>query len=81
MNKGRLTRTSVFLGQDQLEQLRRISDESGVPLAVMVRRGIGLFLDAASRRPAPRWGPGVAGPAPDIAGPAAISPAAEPGTS
>ncbi len=44
MNKERLTRTSVFLGCDQLEQLRAFSNESGVPIAVMVRRGVALYL-------------------------------------
>ena len=45
MIKERLTRTSVFLGCDQLEQLRAISNESGIPIAVMVRRGVTLYLN------------------------------------
>ncbi len=44
MIKGKLARTSVFLGQDQLEQLRQISTESGIPLAVMIRRGVQLYI-------------------------------------
>jgi len=39
-----LTRTSMFLGVDQLESLRELSDETGIPMAVMMRQGIDLVL-------------------------------------
>jgi hypothetical protein len=43
--KGRkLTRTSIFLGQDQLERLREISEESGAPVAELARRALDSYL-------------------------------------
>ena len=45
MKKRDLARTSIFLGRDQLDQLREISNESGIPVAVMVRRGVARYLD------------------------------------
>ncbi|MGP0066076.1 MAG: ribbon-helix-helix domain-containing protein [Isosphaeraceae bacterium] len=45
MKKGELARTSVFLRSDQLARLRAISEESGIPLAVMIRRGVSRYLD------------------------------------
>jgi hypothetical protein len=48
MHKEKLARTSVFLGQEQLDQLREMSAASGIPVAVMIRRGIGLYLDSVS---------------------------------
>lgn len=55
MTRGRLARTSVLIGQGQLDRLRRISEESGVPIAVVVRRGVQFYLDAGGV-PIPRWG-------------------------
>jgi hypothetical protein len=39
-----LTRTSTFVGADQLKSLRELSDETGIPMAVMMRKGIDLVL-------------------------------------
>jgi hypothetical protein len=39
-----LTRTSVFIGREQLEDLRRLSRETGLAVAVMIRHGIQLYL-------------------------------------
>jgi hypothetical protein len=79
MSKGKLARTSVFVGQDQLERLRQISNESGVPLAFMVRRGISLYLDSVSRGPAPRSGSSIAGSQSNFADASAIPASVEPG--
>lgn len=46
MSKGRnLTRTSLFLRSDQLEQLRKLSAQTGAAIAFMVRQGIDHYLN------------------------------------
>jgi hypothetical protein len=44
------------------DRLRQLSAESDIPIAVMVRRGIGLYLDAVSHGPAPGLAPCTARP-------------------
>jgi hypothetical protein len=45
MAKGRaLTRTSVFVGEDQIEALRRLTEETGIPMSFVIRRGIDIAL-------------------------------------
>jgi hypothetical protein len=57
MRQGGLIRTSVFVGRDQLEDLRQRSNESGIPMAFMIRRGISLYLSGISDQSMPRQGP------------------------
>ncbi|HKI16468.1 MAG TPA: hypothetical protein VKA15_01230 [Isosphaeraceae bacterium] len=46
MSMGRnLARTSLFIRADQLEQLRKISAQTGATIAFMVRQGIDHYLD------------------------------------
>jgi hypothetical protein len=53
MRQGGLIRTSVFVGRDQLEDLRQHSNESGIPVAFMIRRGISLYLRGISNQSLP----------------------------
>jgi hypothetical protein len=39
-----LKRTSLFVGLDQLEELRKISERTGTPVSFMIRRGVDLYL-------------------------------------
>jgi Ribbon-helix-helix domain len=39
-----MTRTSWFIGVDQLDSLRKLSDETGIPMAVLMRKGIDQVL-------------------------------------
>ena len=39
-----MTRTSLFVGVDQLDSLRKLSDETGIPMAVLMRKGIDQVL-------------------------------------
>ena len=43
--KRNLSRTSIFVRDDQLQQLRLISAETGATIAFMVRRGIDNYLE------------------------------------
>jgi hypothetical protein len=61
MSKEALTRTSVFIGHDQLENLRRRSNESGVPMAFMIRRSISLYLSGMSNQSVTGHDPGSDG--------------------
>jgi hypothetical protein len=40
-----LTRTSLFIRAEQLEQLRSLSAQTGAAIAFMVRQAIELYLD------------------------------------
>ena len=44
-----MVRTQVQLTEEQLEKLRRISSENGKSVAELVRLGVELYLQAASR--------------------------------
>jgi hypothetical protein len=44
-----MNRTNIYLGTKQLAALRKISAETGLPVAELVRRAIDLFLEAASK--------------------------------
>ena len=44
-NQRHLARTSVYLGADQLEEMRAVTETSGVPMSVIVRRGVDLGLE------------------------------------
>jgi hypothetical protein len=46
-----LKRTSVFLTADQLAHLAARSNESGVPIAVMIRRAVEAYLAAPAAGP------------------------------
>jgi hypothetical protein len=39
-----LKRTSLFVGLDQLEELREISERTGTRVSFMIRRGVDLYL-------------------------------------
>ncbi len=39
-----MQRTALFLKIDQLKKLQSLSDESGAPVAELVRRAIDLYL-------------------------------------
>ncbi len=43
--KRNLSRTSLFIRDDQLQQLRLISAQTGATIAFMVRRGIDNYLE------------------------------------
>ena len=46
VSKGRnLSRTSLFIRAEQLDQLRMISAQTGATIAFMVRQGIDNYLD------------------------------------
>ena len=46
-----LKRTSVFLTEKQLEDLTARSTDSGVPIAVMIRRAVDAYLTASPATP------------------------------
>jgi Ribbon-helix-helix domain len=44
-----MIRTSLFVGGDQLDRLRKLSDETGIPMSVLMRKGIDqVLVDAQS---------------------------------
>ena len=56
MRGRKLSRISIFFGQDQIDRLRELSDESGAPVAELARRALDAYL--ASRTVAHRRGTG-----------------------
>ncbi len=53
MNKGRnLERTSLFIRTEQLEELRRIAEQTGAPIGFMVRQAIDSYLNERHLRSA-----------------------------
>ena len=47
----RKVNTTIYLRRDQLDALKKISEVSSIPMAVLVRDGIDDFLKAFG----PRW--------------------------
>jgi len=39
-----MTRTALFLREEQLEKLQKLSDKTGAPIAELVRRAIDSYL-------------------------------------
>ena len=46
-------RVSVFLRADQIEALRAINAETGIPAAVLIRQGVDLILEKHGKAPTP----------------------------
>jgi hypothetical protein len=44
-------RVSVFLRVDQLDALRAINTETGIPVAVLIRKGVDLILAQHGKAP------------------------------
>jgi hypothetical protein len=39
-----LARTSLYVGEDQIVEMRRVRERTGVPMGFLIRRGIDLAL-------------------------------------
>jgi predicted DNA-binding protein len=39
-----MKRTALFLKQEQLKKLQKLSDKTGAPIAELIRRAIDLYL-------------------------------------
>ena len=46
----KMERTNIFATPKQLEQLREIAKESGLPMAEIIRRAIDMFLEATPEK-------------------------------
>jgi hypothetical protein len=44
MAKGKIVKTNIFLRADQMAALRKMSAETDVPIARLIRRGIDMLL-------------------------------------
>ena len=44
-SKVELKRTNIYLTQEQIKRLTKLSEETGVPQAEMIRRAIDKYLD------------------------------------
>lgn len=49
-------RTSLFLSEHQLKELARLSEETGAPVAELVRRAIDLYLERQKGKDKPGKG-------------------------
>jgi hypothetical protein len=47
--KDNMVKTAVFLRPDQIDSLKAIKDQDGIPLTVSIRKGIDLLI--SSRKP------------------------------
>jgi hypothetical protein len=47
-----MKRMALFLDEDQLKKLRKLSDRTGAPVSELVRRAIDLYLKQRAREAA-----------------------------
>lgn len=45
-----MERISLFLTEKQIERLKRLSEESGLPVAELIRRAVDEYLDKVSQK-------------------------------
>jgi predicted DNA-binding protein len=44
-----MTRTALFLKEEQLKRLKKLSDKTGAPVAELIRRAIDKYLQERAR--------------------------------
>jgi hypothetical protein len=62
MRGRKLSRISIYFARDQLERFRQFSEESGAPVAELVRRALDAYLASRSVDPGRESRPWVSAP-------------------
>jgi hypothetical protein len=62
MRGRKLSRISIYFARDQLDRFREFSEESGAPVAELVRRALDAYLASRSAGPGRESRPWVSAP-------------------